>query len=257
MRGHANVRSIVSCCLKHGKVLSDDDGVDGVDESDASDGREIEIAFHQRLVIPDDLAYFLLDGFYLLVKQRNHLIQALCLFLAHDLFAIQVAYPVLDIEFAFLMQFAQFLHRLVRYSAWPDGLLETEEVVGNLGSIQTVVLLTWLDGIVLDDGRLQHRVLVALLVEEVLQTVRIEARVLHAIHACGSIHIVFPEPPEQFLVACLAIVHLGMNIPHQIAVLNENGHVEPFFRHINANIPIFFHNFAARLSEVIAEDDWF
>jgi hypothetical protein len=67
----------------------------------------------------------------------------------------------------------------------------------------------------------------------------------------------FLEPPEQFLVACLVIAHLGMKIPQQIAVFNENGHVEPFFRHVNAYIPVFFHNFAARLSEAIAEDDWF
>ena len=81
MRGHANVRGIVSCCLKHGKVLSDekeqssrhhnrdDNGIHSIDETDALDGGEIEVALHQRLVRLDDIAYLLLNGFDLLVKQ--------------------------------------------------------------------------------------------------------------------------------------------------------------------------------------------
>ena len=65
------------------------------------------------------------------------------------------------------------------------------------------------------------------------------------------------EPSEQLFVAVFVIVYLSMNIPLQIAVLSENGHVKPLFRHVNAYVPIFFHNFAAHLSEVIAEDNWF
>jgi hypothetical protein len=68
---------------------------------------------------------------------------------------------------------------------------------------------------------------------------------------------VFLEPSEQLAVTGFIITHLSMEIPLQVAVFNENGHVEPFFRHVNAYIPIFLHNFAARLSEVQAEDGWF
>ena len=81
----------------------------------------------------------------------------------------------------------------------------------------------------LDDCRFQHRVFIAFLVKEVLQAVGIEARVLHSIRACGSIHIVLPEPSEQLAVALLVVTHLGMDIPLQVAVFNENGHVEPLF----------------------------
>ena len=97
---------------------------------------------------------------------------------------------------------------------------------GNLGGVQAVVLLAWLDGIVLDDGRLQHRVFVALLVKEVLQAVRVEARVLHAVCARRSVHVVLPEPSEQPAVALLVVSHLGMGIPLQVAVFNENVHVD-------------------------------
>lgn len=136
MRGDANVRSIFPWGLEHGEVLGDDDGVDGIDEADALDGVEIEVVLHERLVVLDDLAYLLLNGVYLLVEQLYHLVQTLCLILADDLPAVEVAHPVLDIELALPVQFTQSLHRLVRHTAELDGVPEAIEIVGNLGGVQ-------------------------------------------------------------------------------------------------------------------------
>lgn len=106
MRSNAKVRSIVSCGLKCGKVLSNNNGVNGIDEGDTCNGGKIEIVLHERLVIPDDLSYFLFDGVNLLVKHCNHLVQTFRLFFAYDLLAVHVADPVLDIELAFPVQVA-------------------------------------------------------------------------------------------------------------------------------------------------------